>query len=654
MAMRRVLSLRPQDREVRAHLEALEPAVPRPDEAVAEEPTAILARRAPAPANGQREDFNLRSLAELTVRTVYANGLSGMFRQVAYEVRTEEGARSGRGFSMQYDPDTQRFELRTARVHHRDGGVEEGVQVEEFAVNSDPSMRMFFSNRVVEVRFPNLTPGDVVELRWRIDDISHRNDFADYFGDLEEAQGDTPRARFRYVLRAPAARRFHFHTVAQGGAVLRHDERVEGDTQVHVFAGDDLPALPPEERAPGLTERGAYLHLSTYRDWSEVGAWWWGLVREQLVADDRLRATVAEITRGLTDPRARVRAVYNWVIAHTRYVALEFGIHGFKPYAVPQVCARGFGDCKDKASVIVTMLREAGIEANLVLIRTRDQGRIAPQPASLAVFNHAIAYVPSLDLFLDGTAEHSGMDELPGGDQGAVALIVDPRNGSRFVTTPVYTPDRNTTRIEAEVALEAEGGAVFRVRESRRGPNADTVRAQLEAPDTRIERVEDDLRERWAGLHVTAVRTGDLSDLDAPARFEYEARVPLLGTRQGANLLLHGAAPLELSRSYASRSARVHDLVLGVPSTLEETRTITLPPGAALVEAPPPARIEGPFGRFEYTVTPQAGTLVVRRVLVLTRDSVPPSEYPAFRAFCAAVDDAMARRINLRMPGGAR
>jgi hypothetical protein len=58
---------------------------------------------------------------------VYANGLSGMFRQIAYEVRTEQGARDGRAFTMSYDPDAQRFELRAARVHHPDGSVEEGT-----------------------------------------------------------------------------------------------------------------------------------------------------------------------------------------------------------------------------------------------------------------------------------------------------------------------------------------------------------------------------------------------------------------------------------------------------------------------------------------------------------------------------------------------
>ena len=107
------------------------------------------------------------------------------------------------------------------------------------------------------------------------------------------------------------------------------------------------------------------------------------------------------------DERAKINAVYKYVVDKTRYVALEFGIHGYKPYRCSQIFARGFGDCKDKATLIVSMLRELGIGAEMVLVRTGMRGDIKDKPASLAVFDHAIAYVPSQKLFLDGTAEHS-------------------------------------------------------------------------------------------------------------------------------------------------------------------------------------------------------------------------------------------------------
>src|SRR5262249_20070002 len=151
--------------------------------------------------------------------------------------------------------------------------------------------------------------------------------------------------------------------------------------------------------------------------------WYRHLVAEQLQPDDEIRKAVAATLKDLgdkakaahkpVDERAKIGAIYDLVVKSTRYVGLEFGIHGYKPYRVSEIVKRKSGDCKDKASLLVAMLKLAGVDASLVLVRTRHGGDIAPYPASLAPFDHAIAWVPKFDLFLDGTAEFSGSGELP-------------------------------------------------------------------------------------------------------------------------------------------------------------------------------------------------------------------------------------------------
>ena len=110
---------------------------------------------------------------------------------------------------------------------------------------------------------------------------------------------------------------------------------------------------------------------------------------------------------------AIVKAVYDFVVSQTRYVGLEFGIHGYKPYRVDQILQRRFGDCKDKASLMHALLASVGIDSRLVLLRMRKLGSMPERPASLAIFNHAILYLPKLDLWLDGTASFSGSRDLP-------------------------------------------------------------------------------------------------------------------------------------------------------------------------------------------------------------------------------------------------
>ena len=108
-----------------------------------------------------------------------------------------------------------------------------------------------------------------------------------------------------------------------------------------------------------------------------------------------------------------------------------------------------------------------------------------------------------------------------------MALVVNQRGEARLVETPVYTPDRNVTTVRAEVTLQANGGATAHVTRPSAAPTRRGLRARLEAEATRVERVEDGLRDHFPGARVTAVRTGDLTRVDEPARVEYaEAAIP--------------------------------------------------------------------------------------------------------------------------------
>lgn len=652
-SMRRALALRPQDRALRAHIEALEPPVPRPDEALAEAPATFLRRRS-APSS-RPADYRMRSLHELTVRTVFPNGLSGTFRQMVFEVMTAEGAQQYRQIPVGFDQDTQRFELRAARVYHRDGSVDESTGLEEYTVSGGAS-RMYYDTREMVVSFPRLQIGDVVEVRWRVDDVAQRNAFADYFGDLEIFQSDTPRSSVRYVLRAPTGRTFYFRPPALRG--LERSERDEpNNTHVFEFAARDIPPVAPEENAPGVTERAAYLHVSTYRTWEEVGRWYWGLIAEQLRADDRVREIVQRVTRGLTAPRDKVRAIYNWVIQNTRYVALEFGIHGFKPYRVADVCQRRFGDCKDKASTIVTMLREVGIDASIVLVRTRRNGEIDTSPASLAVFDHAIAYVPPMPgipdgIFLDGTAQNSAMDELPSMDQGAMALVVSQRGEGRLVHLPFVQSANNRVELRTEVDINASGGARLRASHELRGPDAGSLRAAMEAEATRTERIERWLAGAYPGSRVSNVRTGNLGDVDAPARLDYEAEIPSIGTTQGNVLRIAPTPNPELTSEYAERSSRTSDVMLPGPLSVHDRRTIRFPAGSTVSEVPAAASVRTAWVSLEYTVQHSGTTLNVERTLTYHVDRVPVGEYQAFRDACARIDEALARRVTVRLAAG--
>jgi tetratricopeptide (TPR) repeat protein/transglutaminase-like putative cysteine protease len=634
-ALGAALELRPQDAETRELVEHLQPEE-RLDEAYAASSEELLARV------DEDRGYPYRVLQDLTVASVFDSGLGSRFHQFAAQVINDEGGRALRTFPITFDPDVQRVMVRAARVYRQGRHLEATESYEQQL--GEPAYRIYYDTRALVVVFPDLQPGDVVEIRYRIDDVAERNQFDDYYGDMHFFQGGAPTARAEYVLITPAARTFFFN--APQLPSLQREERVEGSRRIHRYVADDVPAIRSEDGMPGATETRPYLHVSTYQSWQDVGRWWWGLVHDQLYADESLRRTVRELVADAPDTRTKVQRIYRWVIDHTRYVGLEFGIHGFLPYRVPQIVQRGFGDCKDKASLLYTMLTEAGVEARLVLVRTRRNGALNDLPASLSVFDHAIAYVPELDLFLDGTAEFSGTTEFPQMDQGVTVLVVGP-DGAELRRSPVMSPEHNARERRITIELAADGTGRIDAHETVRGHEAPGWRSSYQAEGTRLDRFERAMRNTFAGIEVDTVEMTGLTDYEVPVTAHYRASVPQLSERDADGLRVPLTVMGDLLRLLARTETREHAFDLGATTRYVEDRTIRIPAGHDVAALPEGGRLESPFGVFALTVTREARSVSVHSELTLARDRVEASEYAAFRAFVQRADAILRQRLTL-------
>jgi tetratricopeptide (TPR) repeat protein len=637
--LRQVLAIRPQDKEVREYVAQIEPDRARADEAYAWAPARFLKLRS-APASGQ----NTRTLRDLHVSTVYPSGLSSKFRQVVFQPLTDAAAAAGRHFAFQYEADRQTVQLRGARVFRADGRVDEAIEAGEAAAD-DPSISMYTSARNFYVQLPRLEPGDVVELRYRIDETVPRNEFADYFGEVVYLQSGEPVANAEYVLVTPKARTFYIDTNLRN---LKREVK-ESDTQrTYRFFADAVRPLPPEPAMPPWPEVLGFVHVSTYKTWKDVGRWYWGLSREQFDLDEQTRSLAREITKNAKTELDKVKAVYGWVVNNTRYVALEFGIYGYKPRRCVQTVARGWGDCKDKATVIVTLLKELGIPSTIVVLRTQHRGDFRSRVASLAPFDHAIAYVPSLNLYLDGTAEHTGTMELPRADLGALGLLVN-EGDTELVHLPSADPEKNVLERHIIAQLAPSGEAKLELTLDVRGSSAVEWRRRYQAEGTRRDRVVADLAREFPGLVLLPANQGlsasDLTDIEQPVQLTARGTAPALARREGNELTLSVTPDARLTPQYASMSQRRHDVVLlGVP-TIDETFTVKLPPGTRVRSAPLPASGDTRFGYYRVEVEQKPGSVTVHTRVALKVNRVSPAEYPQWQKFCNSADAALSARL---------
>jgi transglutaminase-like putative cysteine protease/Tfp pilus assembly protein PilF len=639
--LRHILQLRPQAKTVRDYLAHLEPPTPKPDEVYAVPSKDFLAQR-----GAPRQGHDRRTLVDLTVATVYDNGLSSKFHQAVFQPLTDPEAEAARNYGFGFELDSQTVHIRGVHVYRADGTVDDAFDT-AVAAGDDPSIATYTSSATYRVRFPRLAAGDVVELQYRIDDIAERNAFADYFGDIDYLQSNEPVARAEYVLITPKKRTFYFNkpTIPVAQTVVE-----KGDQRIYRFVATNVPPLLAEPMQPPYTEFLGHIHVSTYKSWDEMGAWYWGLVKDQFTADEEVRRRVAEVTKGKTTDRDKAIAVYDYVVEKTRYVALEFGIHGFKPYRCSQIFARGFGDCKDKATLIVTMLKELGIPATIVIVRTGMRGDFEDYPASLAPFDHAIAYVPSLDMYLDGTAEYSGTGDFPAMDRGALALQVN-EGKPKLVHLPNPPASASVTQRRMEATLSADGSAQIDWRTTVTGVSAPSWRARYHADSIRKQRLQEDLASDLPGAEVQTVEATDLENVEVPVQLHAKAKVGSFG-RRDQDILSVPIGPHEhMVQEYALLSQRKLDVRIPAQTTHVTEYVIKPPPGAKIAAMPGGATSTTPFGSFEVVVEPLSGGVRVRTTITITQTHIAAADYPAFRKWCESVDATLGQRLVMSLHG---
>jgi tetratricopeptide (TPR) repeat protein/transglutaminase-like putative cysteine protease len=641
-AFERALSLKPQNPSLKEALKALRGEGKGFGEDLAYDAPKLASSTPPVPG----EDSTV--LGDLTAVKVLPSGLAQRFEHAVIRVQTARGVESERSQWITFSPDRQELKILKARVLKADGSVIETHTEQERSL-SDTETRLYYDARGRVIGFPNLAPGDVIEMAWRLDDTANDNLLSDYFGDVQSLQGESIKARFDYYLLAPPGRTIYS---SQPTLPLEKTEQAQADgSRLYHWSGKALPKIVPEPGMPGRSEVSPPLHVSTYKDWDSVGRYYWGLVRDQLTVTDEIRATLKELTARLPpkDERAIIRAVYDFVVSRTRYVGLEFGIHGYKPYKVTQVLSRRFGDCKDKASLIHALLEAAGIDSRLVLLRMRRLGAIGAEPASLSIFDHAIAYVPKYDLWLDGTAEHYGSRELPVEDRGATVLVIEPGGGSKLGQIPFGKPEDNLTRSEYEVALTAAGAATVAGKTTISGLAAPEYRRTYQQPATRKQSYEQGWARAFPGLSVKQLEFSDLTDIEREVELRYSLDVPRYasaddGGERSFSAFGSGASYVE---SFAPLSARKHDLELPYPWANRARYRFSLPAGWAAKALPSDVELKSPFGALTLKYRAEGGALTLETDLVMAVSRVKAAEYPAYRAFLGQVDQALQRRVKL-------
>jgi len=583
-----------------------------------------------------------RLLADVRVDQVRTDYQSVQHIQQLIAIGAAADLATYRTRTVQYAPQSQEFRILKARVHRSDGHIVDAEDMGETAV-ADGSLAMYYDLRARQLRFRDLGVGDVIELEYAVSPLQNVNPYGNYFAELIAFGGPLSCDLQRYVLVAPRAIRLNnFGRLLSQPALAQNSQ-----TNTFIWEKQNIAPLEREVRSPSWSEQGAYVHVSNFDSWQALGKWYADLIRPQFKPTAELQEIARQMVERHPNRLDRVAAIDDLVLKSTRYVALEFGVYGFKPYPVAETLARKFGDCKDKSSLMIALLRAAGIDAEIALVRTKHLGEIPSQPASASIFDHAIVYVPEFDLWLDGTAEYSRLRELPVEDQGVMALTVASDGDAVLRRTPASGPADNYSRRTIDARIEPDGTIHFSGATYVRGEDAPELRRQLEPRNAKLDYVRERLAQVLPAVQVRNVEspagpveavslnfTGDLASF----RGRHEATLPSSWMERNYVAAL------------AAGNSRTQDLLLDAPWTTEEEIHIQIPEGAQVAGLPEKQVISTQFGKGTIEYRLDAREITILSTVSFSETRVAASQYFAFRAFTNDLEKAFRRDIDVVLP----
>ncbi|MBN1533069.1 MAG: DUF3857 domain-containing protein [Spirochaetes bacterium] len=521
---------------------------------------------------------------------------------------------------------------------------------------SDPESRMYYDVRSVVVPVHGLCEGSIIDFRYTLKSRSgdvYRNYISEKF-----TVGSSYRTLKSVIAVVyPAGSTMHFRRRGIGAGSIRQSSM--GVHRVFRCTVSNSPPLGKEQGMPHLSTILPALYVNNKGSWQQISQWYISLMRDRIVMSAEMTGALNGILAGTATPEERIRAIYDHVTREVRYVGLEFGLGGIQPRGTDITYHSRMGDCKDIALVLVAMLRAAGFEAYLALVRTRNDGIADTAIPSLEEFNHALCYVNFAGgIFLDGTANDCGIRELPTEDRDVRALVIrDGGAGAGTCSLVATTSDfylKNRIEIHSDMKVQDDGTMVVTRRLLKQGSLAPLARQSLGLPGG-IKLIS--LTEYWNRLYPGS-RISDYEIInkkkDSPVEYRYRITIP------GYAKLINGRMFLEpfSVRSdyygiYCTARQRRYPIQLDYPVEVASFNTITAPEGYGCSTLPTSRELSCSMARARFRYGRDGNRITATSLLQIDDYEIPAGEYRRFKEFARGLGIAEHELLFYRQTGKA-
>ena len=388
--------------------------------------------------------------------------------------------------------------------------------------------------------------------------------------------------------------------------------------------------------------------------WKAIGEWVTTLEADRPTPSPEITSYTQTLIAGAPDFYTKLSRITDSIQKNIRYFVVERGIGGFQANHAADIFRNRYGDCKDKTTLLIAMLRVAGIDAYYVPVDDK-RGIVDPDDPSL-YGNHMItaieipadvkdprllAVVKARDgkryLIFDPTNERTPVGNLPSYEQGSYGtLAAGP--ASQVIALPVLPPDANGTERKGAFTLAPDGTLKGLVDTHHSGPEGADIRMLLKYSDEkeRRESLETEISHDVPGVVLDSFQFVQPQELDRPLEVHYKLT---------ASQYAHQAGPLLLVRPRVVGSdavpfdgkPRTIPIDLSATGRWRDSFDITLPAGYVVDETPDPVNLDLDFASYHSNITAKGDQLHYERELVVRQVQLPAARADDFRKLEGAI-----------------
>lgn len=260
------------------------------------------------------------------------------------------------------------------------------VKAEVIKANGNKVPGEIYDNQVV---FTKLEPGDAIFYHYRMSSYGIGRlgrEFWDKF--YFSASVPTKSARYSILAAEQVPLRYDFSNKKDIRPAISKQE----DFKLYTWEMKNVPAFKHESFMPSVDDFGDVLHLSTVKSWDMIAEWYSDITRMQSREEYDVNVAFAKIfpggTSGLSDME-KAKKIYEFIEENIGYSSVPFRQGAYVPQRAAKTLATRLGDCKDMSALFLAFAHKAGLEANMVLVSTRNNGVKGITLPSME-FNHCI------------------------------------------------------------------------------------------------------------------------------------------------------------------------------------------------------------------------------------------------------------------------